>query len=151
RVKSILIYDNWNAMTGKKETVYGQQYDYSTDQVVNGITTRISSGVASWEPVVGGEENPFHMPIEYTDQVSMLAPASMQYSEAPLGESFYPGPSVGYSKIRVRSIHAANTRSANGWSESTFYTSYDFPTLWDYTRLDPDTKKRYKPILGNLL
>lgn len=151
RVKSILIYDNWNAMTGKKETVYGQQYDYSTDQSVNGVSTRISSGVASWEPVVGGEENPFHMPIEYTDQVSMLAPASMQYSEAPLGESFYPGPSVGYSKVRVRSIHTANTRSANGWSESTFYTSYDFPTLWDYTRLDPDTKKRYKPILGNLL
>jgi hypothetical protein len=53
--------------------------------------------------------------------------------------------------VRVRSIHTANTRSANGWSESTFYTSYDFPTLWDYTRIDPDTKKRYKPILGNLL
>jgi hypothetical protein len=151
RVKSILIYDNWNKMTGKKETVYGQQYDYATDQVVNGIDTRISSGVASWEPAVGGEENPFHMPIEYTDQVSMLAPASMQYSEAPLGESFYPGPSVGYSKVRVRSIHTANTRSSNGWSESTFYTSYDFPTSWDYTRLDPDTKKRYKPILSNLL
>jgi hypothetical protein len=151
RVKSILIYDNWNAMTGKKETVYGQQYDYSTDQMVNGVSTRISSGVASWEPAVGGEENPFHMPIEYVDQVSMLAPAAMQYSEAPLGESFFPGPSVGYSKVRVRSIHTANTRSANGWSESTFYTTYDFPTLWDYTRLDPDTKKRYKPILSNLL
>ncbi len=151
RVKSVLIYDYWNAMTGKKETVYGQQYDYSTDQSVNGVDTRISSGVASWEPAIGGEENPFHMPIEYVDRVSMLAPASMQYTEAPLGESFYPAPSVGYSKIRVRSIHTTNTRSSNGWSESTFYTSYDFPTLWDYTRLDPDTKKRYKPILANLL
>ncbi|HWB93981.1 MAG TPA: PA14 domain-containing protein, partial [Puia sp.] len=157
RVKSILIYDNWKSMTaqngqtGKRETVYGQQYDYSTDESVNGVDTRISSGVASWEPAIGGEENPFHLPIEYVDRVSMLAPASMQYTEAPLGESFYPAPSVGYSKVRVRSIHTANIRSSNGWSESTFYTTRDFPTLWDYTRLDPDTKKRYKPILSNLL
>ena len=157
RVKSILIYDNWNSMSaqngqpGKRQTVYGQQYDYSTDQSVNGIDTRISSGVASWEPAIGGEENPFHMPIEYTSQVSLMAPASMQYSEEPLGEAFYPAPSVGYSKVRVRSIHTANVKSSNGWSESTFYTTYDFPTLWDYTRLDPDTKKRYKPILANLL
>ena len=60
-------------------------------QSVNGIDTRISSGVASWEPAVGGEENPFHMPIEYTSQVSLMAPASMQYTEEPLGEAFYPG------------------------------------------------------------
>jgi len=156
RVKSILIYDNWDSMTVKtgrraRGTVYGQQYDYSTDQWVNGVDTRISSGVASWEPAVGGEENPFHTPIEYVDRVSMLAPASMQYSEAPLGESFYPAPSVGYSKVRVRSIHTGKVRSSNGWSESCFYTTADFPTLWDYTSLDPDTKKRYKPILANLL
>jgi hypothetical protein len=151
RVKSVLIYDNWNAMTGKKQTVYGQQYDYTTTQSVNGVDTKISSGVAAWEPSVGAEENPFHLPIEYVDKVSLLAPAALQYTEEPLGESFFPGPSVGYSKVRVRSIHTAGTRSANGYSESTFYTSYDFPTTWDYTRLDPDTKKRYKPILNNLL
>src|SRR5262249_45035271 len=29
RVKNVLIYDNWNAMTGKKEAVYGQTYDYT--------------------------------------------------------------------------------------------------------------------------
>lgn len=153
RVKSILIYDNWNKMTGQKqrETVYGQTYDYTTTRSVNGVMTRISSGVAAWEPSLGGEENPFHLPIEYVERASMLAPAAMQYTEEPLGESFFPGPTVGYSKVRVRTIHAANVKSANGYSESTFYTSYDFPTLWDYTRIDPDTKKRYKPILSNLL
>jgi hypothetical protein len=153
RVKSILIYDNWNTMTDRKqkETVYGQTYDYTTTQSINGVMTKISSGVAAWEPSVGAEENPFHLPIEFVDRVSLLAPAALQYTEEPLGEAFFPGPSIGYSKVRMRSIHTTKTRSANGYSESTFYTSYDFPTSWDYTRLDPDTKKRYKPILSNLL
>ncbi|THU39413.1 hypothetical protein FAM09_12980 [Niastella caeni] len=151
RVKSILIYDHWNAMTKKKETVFGQQYDYTTLQSVNGKDTRISSGVAAWEPVIGAEENPFHLPIEYQEKVSMLGPASGQYSEEPLGEAFFPGASVGYSKVRVRSIHTDKTRSANGYSETRFYTTYDFPTTWDWSMFDGDTKKRYKPVLRNFL
>jgi hypothetical protein len=151
RVKSILTYDNWNAMTNQKETVYGQTYDYTTTQSVNGVTTTISSGVASWEPAIGGEENPFHLPIEYVQKTSILGPASMQYTEEPLGESFYPGPSIGYSQVGVRSIHITGTRSANGFTQSNFYTTYDFPTSWDYSQLDNNTKKRYKPILQNFL
>jgi hypothetical protein len=153
RVKSVLIYDHWRDMTNNKmkESVYGITYDYTTIQNVNGIPTRISSGVASWEPLIGGEENPFHLPIEYQDRISALAPAALQYSEEPLGEAFYPGASVGYSKVRTRSIHTANTRSANGYSESTFYTSYDFPTTWDWSMLDDATKKRYKPLLKSFL
>ena len=151
RVKSILSYDNWNAMTGKKEAVYGRTYDYTTTQTVNGVTNIISSGVAQWEPSIGGEENPFHLPIEYVDRASLLAPAATLYTEEPLGEAFYPAASIGYSRVRIRSIHSANTRSANGFEETTFYTSYDFPTLWDWSMLDNNTKKRYKPILSSLL
>jgi hypothetical protein len=151
RVKSVLIYDHWNAMTKKKETVYGQQYDYTTIQTVNGQPTRISSGVASWEPTIGGEENPFHLPVEYVDRVSVLAPSSNQYSEEPLGEEFYPGASIGYSKVRIRTIHADKTRSANGYAETNFYTSYDFPTISDWSMFDVDTKKRFKPLLLNFL
>ncbi len=151
RVKSILIFDNWKAMAGKKETVYGQTYEYTTTRSVNGVNTTISSGVASWEPAVGCEENPFHLPIEYVDRTSMLAPAALQYTEEPLGEAFFPGPSIGYSRVKVRSIHTGKTRSANGYTESTFFTSYDFPTSWDWSTIDNDTKKRYKPLLNNLL
>lgn len=151
RVKTILIYDHWNAMTKKKETVYGQNYDYTTVQTINGKATRVSSGVASWEPVIGAEENPFHLPIEYQDRMSILAPTAAQYSEEPLGEAFFPGASVGYSKVRVRSIHTDKTRSANGYAETRFYTTYDFPTTWDWTVFDNDTKKRYKPLLRNFL
>ncbi len=151
RVKSVMIYDNWNAMTQKRETVYGQTYDYTTTQTVNGVSTNVSSGVAVWEPSIGGEENPFHLPIEYVDRASMLAPAATLYTEEPLGESFYPGPSVGYSKVRVRSLHSSQARSANGYAETKFYTSYDFPVSWDWSMLDNDTKKRFKPILSSFL
>jgi hypothetical protein len=151
RVQSVLIYDNWNAMTGQKETVFGQIYNYTTTTSVNGVPATISSGVASWEPGVGAEENPFHLPIEYVQKTSILGPASMQYTEEPLGESFYPGPSIGYSRVRVRSIHTTGTRSANGYAESTFYTTFDFPTSFDYSQLDNNSKKRYKPLLSNFL
>ncbi len=62
-----------------------------------------------------------------------------------------PALPCGYSRVRVRSIHTTGTRSANGYAESTFYTTYDFPTSWDYSQLDNNSKKRYKPLLSNFL
>ncbi|MFL5746677.1 MAG: hypothetical protein ACJ751_18515, partial [Niastella sp.] len=156
RVKSVLIYDSWDKMTRLKDkkqqqAIYGQNYDYTMVENVNGVPTRISSGVAAWEPTIGAEENPFHLPIEYQEKISVMAPAAAMYSEEPLGEAFFPGASIGYRNVRVRSIHTNKTRSANGYTESRFYTTYDFPTLWDYSVFDNDTKKRYKPALRNFL
>ena len=150
RVKRIVTYDHWNAMTKQKEAEYGEEYQYTTTKRVNGKTEIISSGVAAYEPILGGEENPWRLPIQYKEQVAALAPVSVGYTEEPLGESFFPAPVVGYSKVRVRSIHSKNVRSANGYEETTFFTSYDFPTLTDRTEL-ADSKKRYKPALANFL
>ncbi|WPQ61474.1 DUF5977 domain-containing protein [Chitinophaga sancti] len=150
RVKRIRIFDNWNEMTKQKESVYGQEYIYTTTKEVNGKTDTISSGVATYEPMIGADENPWRTPLEYNQQVAALAPIVNGYTELPLGESFFPSPSVGYSKVRVRTIHANKTRSANGYGENCYYTSYDFPTLTDMTLL-ADNKKRYKPALSNLL
>lgn len=151
RVKKITTYDNWSVMTQQREATYGQEYTYTTTKEVNGKNVQISSGVAIYEPGIGGEENPFHLPIEYTEKASVVAPVAMGYTEEPLGESFYPGASVGYSKVRVRSIHHEKKRSANGFAESRFYTAYDFPTITDRSVIDDDTKKRYKPGLQNFL
>ena len=151
RVKRITVYDNWNHMTGGRTAAYGQDYTYTTQKQINGVLTTISSGVASFEPGIGGEENPFRQPIEYVEEASVMGPVALGYSEEPLGESFFPSPSVGYSKVRMRTINYKNTRSANGYEESTFYTAYDFPVYTDRTILDPDTKKRYKPGLSNFL
>lgn len=151
RVKQITIYDHWNTMTGQKESKYGQKYDYTTIKEINGIPTRISSGVASYEPMIGGEENPFHVPLRYAEQSAPLAPVTLGYVEEPLGESFFPSAGVGYSKVRVRSINTVNRKSANGYEETAFYTAYDFPTLVDNSMLDGNTKKRYKPAIANFL
>lgn len=150
RVKRVTMYDYWNAMTHQKESVYGQEYKYTTTRIIDGISTEISSGVASYEPIMGGEENPWRKPIEYNEQVSLLAPVNQGYTEEPLGELLYPSPQVGYSKVRVRSIHSTKTRSASGFEETNFYTAYDFPVITDLSLL-ADGKKRFKPALANFL
>jgi hypothetical protein len=151
RVKRITIYDHWNSMTKQKEAVYGQEYTYTTTKEINGVATTISSGVATYEPMLGGEENPWHNPIEYNQQVAPLAPVAMGYVEEPMGESFFPGASVGYSKVKVRSINTVKKKSANGFAETGFFTSYDFPTIVDRTVIDDNTKKRFKPALSTFL
>ncbi|MBP6024927.1 hypothetical protein [Ferruginibacter sp.] len=151
RVRRITISDNWNAMTGQKESYYGQEYDYTDTKEIfydsSGIkksrVIKISSGVASYEPNIGNEENPFRQPIEFQERVT-LAPSDYLYSEYPYGESFFPSASVGYSKVRVSSINKRNLKSFNGWEESEFYTSKDFPTVTDYTTFDGDSRKTGK-------
>ena len=143
RVKRITIHDNWNAMTNQKEAVYGQEYSYTVDTVINQTNVRISSGVASYEPSIGIEENPFYLPIEYTEKVT-LAPKEFFSSFYPLGETYFPSPSVGYSKVTVNSINKKNLKSFNGWDVSEFYTTRDFPTITDYTTFDNESKKLFK-------
>ncbi|MGN6196511.1 MAG: PA14 domain-containing protein [Ginsengibacter sp.] len=150
RVKRVELFDNWNKMTGQKEASYGQEYDYTTTEKINGESLTISSGVASYEPNIGNEENPFREPIPFAEQLAPLAPVNYTYVEKPIGEAFYPSASVGYSRVIVRTINR-KAKSANGWQETTFYTTKDFPTLVDYTVLDDYSKKRYNPILSSIL
>ena len=157
RVKRITVYDHWDKMAKKdgqpkvRPAIYGQEYSYTNAWPVNGDTVTGSSGVAIWEPGLGGEENPFRVPIEYVEKIAPLGPVSLGYSEEPLGESFFPGASVGYSNVRVRTINYKDRKSANGFEETKFYTAYDYPIYVDRTLLDDATKKRYKPELKNLL
>jgi len=151
RVKSVTYYDNWNKMTGQRESRYGKEYTYTTKKVIDKDTLVISSGVAAYEPAIGGEENPWHLPIEYQEQVSLLAPIDIGYTEEPLGEGFFPAPSVGYSKVRVRTINAKKARSANGYEETCFFTTKDFPTITERTPINEDTRKRFRNPIDDLL
>ncbi|MFN9912510.1 MAG: hypothetical protein ACK53L_08000, partial [Pirellulaceae bacterium] len=150
RGKRVEIYDNWNAMSGKQESVYGQEYQYRTAVMENKKVKFISSGVASYEPMIGNEENPFRQPVPYQQKIAPMAPVDNLYLELPMGESYFPSAMVGYSKVRVRTIHT-KTKSANGWQESQFYTTRDYPTRVSHTPLDGDAQKRYKPELTNFL
>lgn len=151
RVKKVTIKDSWKAMTsttagandGMPESEYGQEYDYTTTTNIGGQTMTISSGVAAYEPAVGAEENPFREILHYDDR-QPLGPNERGAIEVPLGEVFYPSPSVGYSKVTVRSIHRDNVKSGVGKSVTEFYTSKDFPTKGDFTSFDPNSHVRYK-------
>lgn len=151
RVRKVEVFDNWNKMSGDKDAVYGQEYNYTTTIEVNGQTKEISSGVASYEPSIGNDENPFHIPFRlYTEKVGALAPTDFLYTEEPFAETFFPAPSVGYSKVSVQSIHKTK-KSASGISQTEFYTTKDFPTIVELTPLDRESKKTYNPRIRNFL
>jgi hypothetical protein len=141
RVKSVRVKDNWNKMTGQYNSVYGQEYDYTTTEKTNGIETVISSGVASYEPSIGGEENPFREIVSFSNKMPL---ASAQYGaiEMPMLEGLYPSAGVVYSKVTVRSIHRKGThgdsslRSAIGKQVTEFYTARDYPSYSAITPMD---------------
>jgi hypothetical protein len=128
RVKSLRFYDRWEAMAGGKEAEYGKVYDYSMER--EDRKGRISSGVASYEPMIGGDEIPHRQPAGYEVQRGSSFPPNDPvelYLEYPLGESFFPSPVVGYRKVTSRSIHADKARSAQSEDVNNFYTAKDFP------------------------
>ncbi|MCB9232142.1 MAG: hypothetical protein H6581_10790 [Bacteroidia bacterium] len=138
RVKTLKVFDNWNQMaTGEQGAVYGQEYYYtqllpmSRDYDGSGRldTLEVSSGVSSYEPLIGGDENPFRIPLEWVE-VNKLAPDDRFYVEEPMGESFMPYPVVGYSRVLIRNLQYQDVkRNATGYTVSEFFTAKDYPTL----------------------
>lgn len=155
RVSRILMNDNWTDMSGiaNQSFDYGQEYFYDT----NGDGTGTSSGVASYEPQIGGEENPWKQPIAYSNEIKM-APDEKMYMEEPLGESFFPSPSVGYSKVTVQNLtrkdNSGNkivTRHATGKVVHEFFTAKDFPTIVDRTDRELERDKQNPFSIASLL
>lgn len=136
RVARIEVVDNWNTMVNNEATTtYGQTYTYTKDD--NGKL--ISSGVASYEPLAGGDEISLRSPVEYSvDRIA--APNDAHFFEYPIGEAFYPAPTIIYSKITVRNLDrkdgSNNLITSNiGRTEYEFYTAKDFPVYGDYSNL----------------
>jgi hypothetical protein len=144
RVKRVLIKDNWRIAAGE-DAVYGQVYDYTMPHPIN-AAKRISSGVAAFEPGIGGEENALKYGIK--EHIDVIAGNSTDYYfEAPINESHYPGPTVGYSQVRVKSLASAALAketvmsdlakyfgsrgqfAASGEVLHEFYTAKDFPVI----------------------
>ncbi|UAY53238.1 hypothetical protein [Ferruginibacter albus] len=158
RVKSVQLNDNWNKMTGQYNSMYGQTYDYTTTENINGAERTISSGVASYEPSTGGEENPFHTAVQVENRLP-LGPASYGTITLPVLDAFFPAPSVGYSKVTVRSMHRGDLppgvnklRSDIGKQVTEYYTAKDFPVFVNNTFLEPgisDKEKHVAPDIFN--
>lgn len=148
RVKKVTVSDVWDVMTKNQEgeASYSTLYSYqTTDPKTN---DSISSGVAIYEPFVGGEENPFKMPINYSayqdvyikKREGIYGAVTIGYDLGPIGEDFFPGPGVGYSKITIQSdVPNANiVRHLAGRTEYEFFTAYDFPTKSSMTTIDKE-------------
>jgi hypothetical protein len=147
RVKSVILKDNWNAMTGQFTASYGQSYDYTTTESFNGVPRKISSGVASYEPSIGGDENPFQTIVQVEDYLP-AGPTSYGAVEMPVLDAFFPSPSVGYSKVTVSSIKmdtaaAKKTRSGIGKQVTEYYTAKDYPVYYNYTPFDAGSVKEF--------
>jgi hypothetical protein len=140
RVSKITINDSWNSMSGEADAEYGQEYSYTN--LVGGKI--ISSGVASYEPLQGGDENSMRVPIPFAIDKT-FAPNDEYFQEEPMGESFFPDALVGYSKVTVKNIPKTGvTAHATGRTEYEFFTSKDYPVVTDRTDLE---KQRVKPKL----
>ncbi len=146
RVQQVTLIDNWdvNGINGPSDdaNTYGQVYDYTTLDNDGNI---ISSGVAPNEPAVGYEECALRYAKKWAVK-SFLKTDQNMFFEYPINESYYPGSSVGYSKVTVKSLatHLAPTNnptlpsgySTTGITVNEFYTAKDFPVLVEETPLD---------------
>jgi hypothetical protein len=145
RVKTLKMNDAWDGMTNNAEKPfsYGQEYDYKLN---NGT----SSGVASYEPQIGGDENPWKQPVFY-DIKHVLAPDDEHYLEEPFGECFFPSPSVGYSRVTVKNLQYAYVNNhATGKVVHEFYTAKDYPTITSRTAAVPMPEKTSPFSLSSL-
>ncbi len=148
RVKQLVMTDEWASMTEGDPSVgqkYGQEYQYN-------LLDGSSSGVATYEPV-GAKDNPLVQPV-FVNINRVLAPDEENYMEKPFGESFFPSPSVTYSRVIVKNIERYQsgeklTKHATGEVVTEFFTSKDYPTIVDQTKMAVHEDK--PGILGNLL
>jgi hypothetical protein len=136
RVKQIVITDTWKETNlnpsvydpnKEYESKYGQEYSYR-------MPDGSSSGVAAYEPLIGGEEIPYRKPNRYSSPYFIHANENL-YIEEPIGESYFPGATVGYSRVIVKNIKQMETPSSTtevtktkeGITVYEFYTTKDFP------------------------
>jgi len=134
RVKQITLSDQWNAMhSGATASVYGQVYDYTTTDSKGNV---FSSGVATYEPMTGGDENSLRGAKAYIDKIPLKLSHNL-FFETPINESYYPGASVGYAKVTVKSLASYQNQLrqtgmpagilTTGAICNEFYTCRDFP------------------------
>jgi hypothetical protein len=84
RVKQISLSDEWKE---EAEGIYGQTYEYT--RIENEKT--ISSGVAAYEPIIGGDEIALRRAKKYVETIPLRSDNNL-FFEYPINESYYPGP-----------------------------------------------------------
>lgn len=141
RVKEISIDDHWDAMTGNTHEgkSYTTTYDYTTTEKDDTVRT-VSSGVADYEPLVGGDEISLKQPIFYSD-VKKMAPDNDFYVEDPVNESLFPAPQITYGKVTQITNGTSLNVGQTGKVINEFFTAKDFPVKVSRTTIDEKRDK----------
>jgi hypothetical protein len=154
RVKQIALNDNWNNMTNALVTYPDNSYDYGQEYAYR-LPDGRSSGVAEYEPLIGGEENPFRKPVRYSTDNRLVSDLAL-YIEEPYNENYFPSPGVGYSRVEVRSLKREHNSqpikySTSGVNVHEFYTAKDYPVISLQTSIEKTkyNKTIYIPFLGS--
>lgn len=156
RVKQITMQDNWS-FGSDLQSSYGQYYKYTTNEKEE----EISSGVATYEPLIGGDEIALRTSRSYSEKFIAKSNNSY-YVEYPFNESYYPAPSVGYSKVTVMSLAEAKRKGEDvlhdtnipndvdygttGVTVHEYYTAKDFPVISKFSLINPVPHRRVYPI-----
>ena len=143
RVKQVSIDDNWNAMTGNthRDKSYSTTYEYTAIEISPEHDTMIiSSGVADYEPMVGGDEISLKQPIFYSDKKKM-APDNDYFVEDPVNESLFPAPQITYSKVTQITNGTNKNVGKTGKIINEFFTAKDYPVIVKRTRIDEKRNK----------
>ena len=160
RVRSLVMNDNWNNMADplNKSGIYGKRFIYSQNEKTSDFTRKISTGVAAYEPAVGGEENPFRIGIPFKEEL-LLAPDNTKYQEEPLMEDYFPSPQIIYSSVITKDLFTPENSfpgfdemlvyENTGFTESQFYTYKDYPIRTENTT--PDDNKANSPLVTKFL
>jgi hypothetical protein len=122
RVKSIVYKDNWNELSSEYNSQYEWQYSYPDREK--------SAGNAAFEPIGILDECTLHKWDTYVNKIEQF-PDEMQYNVLPLAVQLFPNPVIGYQEVLVEILQSLN----KGRSISTFYTSYDKPTIEQRTTI----------------
>ena len=146
RVRRVEMHDNWELMSGQSNNNFDDDFSYGQEYIYE-LADGSSSGVATYEPM-GTKENPLIKPFSYSTE-HLLAPNDNHYVEAPFGEAFHPGASVGHSRVIVKNLSRFDqnnnpislNRHGVGHNEYQFYTARDYPTRVDYTDIYAREKK----------
>lgn len=155
RVKKITTSDNWHQLTAgysgplPDNKSYTIDYEY-TDVIKNPVTNQdqiISSGVTEYEPFVGGDENPLHLPSFYNQEIKM-APDNNLYVDLPYNESLYPGANLIYSKVKVTANKTTEPVPGTGYQLHEFYTAKDYPIKTDHTTIGSNFEKKTSVLQG---
>lgn len=148
KVDKVYISDIWNNEGLPDDAIqYGNTYTY--EEEVNGKL--VSTGVASNEPEIAKEENAVYH-IKNVENDVYLMGQNYHFEIHPVNDMFMPSPTVGYSKVTVRSLssHDKLTNSAYPYPGASttgevvheFYTAKDFPTIFENSNIK---KRIYSP------